>query len=103
MLVRSPEGFQLTFGLADGQDVVVGRDSDLCQVRLPHPDVSRRHCRIKNEAGRIVVQDLGTRNGTIINGKRVAEAELSPGDVIEIVGYAISISEPSPERTEPAP
>ncbi len=46
--------------------------------------LSRRHCAVSNEHGPLVVEDLGSRNGTYVNGDRVVREILRPGDEIEI-------------------
>src|ERR1043166_7269787 len=65
-------------------DLVVGRSTE-CQLSLDDPLVSRRHAILKVTAERVTVQDLGSRNGVVVNGKRTEGAhELSPGDKIAI-------------------
>lgn len=65
----------------DEQPVVLGR-SVSAQVRVPDPMVSRRHCEIGTADGRLLVRDLGSTNGTIVNGRIVHDAPLQPGDRI---------------------
>ncbi len=50
--------------------------------------VSRKHARISTESGDIVIQDLGSTNGTFVNGEKIEEARLSEGDRI-LVGTSI--------------
>ena len=61
--------------------LLIGRDP-ACQVALQAPSVSWRHARLAIADGRYLLQDLGSTNGTFVNGQRVAEAEISPRDVI---------------------
>ncbi len=70
-----------------GEPVVVGRAEE-CPLRLSGSDVSRRHCRIVRSGAGYSVQDLGSQNGTRVNGERVEERPLRPGDRIE-VGSAV--------------
>ncbi|MCI0341211.1 MAG: GAF domain-containing protein, partial [Planctomycetales bacterium] len=70
-----------------GEPVVVGRAEE-CRLRLAGSDVSRRHCRVVRSGGGYAVQDLGSQNGTRVNGERVEERPLRPGDRIE-VGSAV--------------
>jgi diguanylate cyclase (GGDEF)-like protein len=71
-----------------GEAVVVGRASE-CAISLPHPSVSRRHCRIWLEEGRYQIEDLGSTNRTFLNGEVVTRAELRDGDQIGVGQNAI--------------
>lgn len=63
---------------------VIGRRED-CDLRIPHGDVSRKHCRLVRDAETIRLEDLGSSNGTYHNGLRVdREAGLNPGDSIQV-------------------
>jgi len=63
----------------------VGRSHD-CQVVLQDAASSRQHFRIETEGSICVLSDLGSENGTLVNGKRVDRVELSPGDRLEVGG-----------------
>ena len=63
--------------------VVVGRHPR-CDARLDSDRVSRRHCVVTKDAHGVVVRDLGSTNGTWINGWRVACGWLKPGDEVSI-------------------
>jgi two-component system, NtrC family, response regulator HydG len=58
--------------------------SHACAVRLRDPLASRRHAAIDVEADGLRIQDLGSKNGTIVNGLRVADVLLAGGEVIRI-------------------
>src|SRR5436305_604837 len=62
---------------------VMGRRED-CDFRIPLGDISRKHCRIIKEENALKIEDLGSSNGTYVNGKRIHEAELQPGDTVQI-------------------
>lgn len=63
-------------------DVIVGR-SQQADLRIQEGYVSRRHARLWLEAGRLMVEDLGSANGTFLNGERLATRKcLLPGDRI---------------------
>jgi pSer/pThr/pTyr-binding forkhead associated (FHA) protein len=63
-------------------EVVVGRVPD-CNLRLDDPSASRRHARLEIVAGRVWLEDLGSANGTFVNGVRIAErVKLASGDRI---------------------
>ena len=63
--------------------VVIGR-GDKVDLRLVDDGISREHVRLSKEEGRIVLQDLGSTNGTYCNGQRVERQPLSEGDKILI-------------------
>jgi hypothetical protein len=65
--------------------VVVGR-SRSCDLTLPTPDASRRHAEIVSDGEIWLLRDLGSTNGTFLNGARIDAREISPGDRIEIGG-----------------
>jgi Nif-specific regulatory protein len=72
-----------TFALA-GEEVAIGRDL-ACRIAIGDGSVSRRHSRVLPDAdGRWVVSDLGSRNGTFVNGVPVTDRALRHGDQIGI-------------------
>jgi hypothetical protein len=77
---------------------VVGRDEG-CEIVLDHPGVSRRHARLDPGDGGWHVTDLGSANGTWVNGERLDEAFLLGGEKIRFgtVDGAFALSED--ERT----
>src|SRR4051812_25375894 len=70
----------------DGVVVVVGRHR-WCDVRIDSSRVSRRHCDLVPEGEGILVRDLGSANGTWINGTRIEHGILRPGDELSIAHY----------------
>lgn len=83
-----------------GADLAVGREVS-CDVVFPGRRVSRRHClvrRIVSEDGTLEVEDLGSINGTWVNGVRLPERGkriLQDGDVIEIGGAGLAVAIPA--------
>lgn len=75
------------FPLIEGVPVVVGRSSDLDMV-LVEEMVSRRHAHIEMRSGVVQVEDLGSTNGTFVNGERVQKASLTEGDRL-LIGTSI--------------
>lgn len=62
----------------------IGRGGN-CEVRLPDDGVSRAHARIVHEGDQVVLEDLASRNGTFLNGKKVeGVTPLADGDKIQI-------------------
>jgi predicted component of type VI protein secretion system len=66
--------------------VVVGRYPN-CDARLVSPQVSRWHCCLTEVDGEVWVRDLGSTNGTRIDGQRVSSGRLRPGDELAIAHY----------------
>ncbi|MBI3181503.1 MAG: FHA domain-containing protein [Myxococcales bacterium] len=67
----------------DQSSVVIGRTSE-CDVVLYDPGVSRKHARIFSEGERYFVEDMGSSNGTKVNGSIVKKKELSDGDAVAL-------------------
>jgi FHA domain-containing protein len=63
--------------------VVIGRLAD-SDVVVPDPGVSRRHAEVRRENGGFVLADLGSTNGTIVNGTMIGERALEEGDRIKV-------------------
>jgi DNA-binding NtrC family response regulator len=53
-------------------------------VHLEDRFVSQYHCRLHGRAGRLWIQDLGSTNGTVVDGARVSEAEIGPGSLVRV-------------------
>lgn len=70
------------FALAVGS-TVLGR-GEAAQVRLADVGISRQHARIDYDGTRVVVTDLGSTNGTSVNGSRVSAVALQHGDVVQL-------------------
>ena len=72
---------------------IIGRRQD-CDLRIPLMPVSRRHCQLILNNETLKIRDLGSRNGTFLNGKRIEEATAQAGDKIMIgpLTFAIQIN-----------
>jgi FHA domain-containing protein/uncharacterized protein DUF4388 len=75
------------YPLADSGEVVIGRSSELDLV-LIEDMVSRKHARLTLQPGQITISDLGSTNGTFVNGEKVKRARLKEGDRI-LIGTSI--------------
>ena len=95
----STEGEQ-TFELRGGSPLIVGRaiNSD---IPVFDPTISRKHAEVGLDENGVHVTDLGSSNGTFLNGARIDAARLSPGDVITFGKVAFRLKEvvPTPEST----
>lgn len=79
-------------------EFVIGRGTE-CQLCLSDPIVSRKHAIIHATTGFVVIEDLGSRNGVIVNGERVDRRRvLSDGDVIVIGGQELSFHAEGSDR-----
>jgi ABC-type multidrug transport system ATPase subunit/pSer/pThr/pTyr-binding forkhead associated (FHA) protein len=67
-----------------GEGLSVGRDCEQCQVILSRDFVSRRHCLLSAANGSVQITDLGTTNGTFVNGIKIQCQMLRDGDVISL-------------------
>ncbi|MBI4230559.1 MAG: FHA domain-containing protein [Planctomycetes bacterium] len=75
-------------------DVIVGRDTT-ADIAIDNPVVSRHHCRLRSNAGEVTLEDLGSANGTYVNGVSVTgPTKLRDGDRIEIGKFVIAIHLP---------
>jgi pSer/pThr/pTyr-binding forkhead associated (FHA) protein len=91
------------------EDYLIGRGTD-CDLRLRDEAISRHHCSIRNNANEPLLLDLGSSNGTYLNGKRIrSQASLHTGDEIKFGehAYVVYFGEDEPEappipRPDPA-
>jgi pSer/pThr/pTyr-binding forkhead associated (FHA) protein len=69
---------------------VVGRKED-CDLRLDHKSVSKLHCVLVKTDGLLILRDLGSTNGTRVNGQRVRRAALLPNDQLMVAGFKFRV------------
>lgn len=82
-VMRSGPTPGVTFPL-DGDQLTIGRDSTN-PVAINDAEVSRKHARLMFQGGKYVLEDLGSTNGTFVNGQRlVGPVVLKPGDVVSL-------------------
>ena len=82
-----------------GPVIVVGRDPEAA-IRVNSTEVSRLHCEIHLRDDRVIVKDLGSRNGTFINGEVIfSESELRPGDTLHVGSMVFEL--PGKRRLHP--
>jgi predicted component of type VI protein secretion system len=96
------EGGRRSFSIT--RDVsVVGRRED-CDFRIPLGEISRKHCRLIRDGEALRVEDLGSSNGTFVNGQRVQESVLQPGDTLQVgpVLFVVQVNgEPAEDQMQP--
>lgn len=86
------------------QGVKIGRDPGQCQLALQDPDVSSLHAFMCCKNGAWMLQDLGSTNGTYVNGNKITTVGLKSGDRIKFgvsVSAKIEIEEPKKEVVAP--
>lgn len=83
--------------LTDGPSVQIdkpillfGRHEE-CDIQLNSKKVSRRHCVVAQVNDVLIIRDLGSTNGVRINGDRVAEGKLRPGDEVQIGNFKYQV------------
>jgi two-component system, NtrC family, response regulator AtoC len=98
LLVRDDSGSRVV-DIPEGESVVFGRSSDV-DVQVDDTRASRRHAEVKRVGDQLVVTDLGSRNGTKVNGRRLRNeaVPVNGGDVIQ-VGPAEAIVATAEGRT----
>jgi len=98
-LVLQPSGWSID---VNKPEVALGRHVS-ADLRLPLPDVSRRHCRLVFADGLWHVFDLNSLNGVHVNGEQVQYAMLHQGDELRIGGFTFTVEMAAGERTMPLP
>ncbi len=78
LIVIAGDLFGQMINLEEKKKVFFGRGSE-CDVVINNPSLSRKHCVVKNENGKIILEDLNSTNGTFVNGIRVSRVELESG------------------------
>ena len=63
--------------------ILIGRHPE-CDVRIDSPKISRRHCCVAIAYDRVLIRDLGSRNGVRVNGRLLEEATIRSGDELAI-------------------
>ena len=89
LIIFSKKGHRKDVPLKSGVSII-GRRPD-CDIRIPLLFVSRKHCRIIRQENKVVVQDLGSANGTFVNSERIMEAVVQAGDILSIGSISFTI------------
>src|SRR5947209_9915316 len=75
-----------------------------CDIYLPYTGVAQRHARLRYNGSELTIEDLGSRRGMLVSGRKVREASLEVLDEIRLGGVTLLVEDiiPGPERS-PAP
>jgi hypothetical protein len=72
--------------------LILGREHGSADLVIDDPGVSRRHARVLANNGGVIVEDLGSSNGTYVNGERIARpVELGPGDEVQVGATVLGV------------
>ena len=82
LVLTKKDGTSRSFSLPSTV-TVIGRRRD-CDLCIPLMLVSRRHCELNQDNEELHLRDLGSKNGTLLNGEKIDSAKVNPGDKIQI-------------------
>jgi pSer/pThr/pTyr-binding forkhead associated (FHA) protein len=71
--------------------------------QIAEPSVSSRHCEILLQGGDIVIKDLNSTNGTFINGEKISEGVLKPGQTLRLGNVELKLDVPGAPSTPASP
>ena len=101
VVVEGPDSGRAASLKPEGHETLVGGGGD-CDLVLRDERVSRRHMAVSERAGRFVVRDLGSRNGTLYEGSLITEVSVGPGATFKL-GRSFVRIQPRPQPLEVAP
>ena len=90
-----------SFELREGPSLVVGRAPN-SDIPVLDPTISRRHAEIECSDAGYAIRDLGSSNGTYVNGERVSQRAIAPGDVLTFGKVSFKVTE-APDLPPPPP
>ncbi len=111
LVLFKKDGSHRTFSLWE-DSTVIGREED-CDLHVPLLAISRKHCRLSCNNQTVKLEDLNSKNGTFLNGKRIkGEVAAKAGDYItigpltfllQIDGEPSQVTPPKPPKPKPKP
>lgn len=93
------DGDTEVFALQSGE-MLLGREAD-CHVQLDFAGISRRHLRLVTVLDDTFLEDLGSRNGTFVNGKLARKCALNEGDVVQVGEIELSFHKMAQDAARP--
>jgi pSer/pThr/pTyr-binding forkhead associated (FHA) protein len=89
LTLTGPEG-KHRFAMV-GEEIIIGR-APSCDIAIGHKSISRRHLRIAIEGDHFIAEDLGSQNGTRLNGKRIAgPTPFERGDQLQMSDFSVEV------------
>ncbi len=87
----------------DRDEVFIGRDTKKCQIILNDPEVSSVHAVVRRNHTEIILEDMNSSNGTILNGERINKSDISAGDefVIGSTSFTLEVKSDLLESESP--
>ena len=81
---------------------IVGRKRGVCDIYIDRSSISKLHCMIVKTDGLLFIRDLGSTNGTKVNGQRVTRGALLPGDELAFANakYKVHLGPDDPDMVE---
>jgi pSer/pThr/pTyr-binding forkhead associated (FHA) protein len=93
VVIVTEEGRQSLSMVFDKDQIDIGRDNS-CDIVLPASNVSSRHARMFMRDNKVIIRDLGSTNGTTVNGRRLERPQLlQPRDVVRIGNYLLKLGD----------
>ena len=95
VVIRDNQGTQWTFA-SEGDEIVIGRVTQKVrdEIVLPKKNISRKHCRIYRDGDDVMVEDMGSVNGTWVNREKLNGAKvLALSDKLHVGDYVLSIED----------
>ncbi|HEY2027565.1 MAG TPA: FHA domain-containing protein [Myxococcales bacterium] len=98
LVIEGDEGRKSVVPVRD--EMTIGRDEGNT-VRLPDRNISRRHARLFQQNGKLLIEDLGSFNGVRVNGRKIeAATAVKEGDLIELGDYELSVEGKLPRPSD---
>ncbi len=78
--------------VTEGEDRLIIGSSNRADLVMPNSAISRIHAMLRLTGSEILLYDLGSEGGTFVEGKKIVERRLNPGDIFEIGGHRVRVS-----------
>jgi RND superfamily putative drug exporter len=87
----------------EGDDLLIGREGKGEGLLGGDLEISRRHARVFQKGDKVLIEDLGSTNGTMVNGRKIKKpTELRHGDKVDVGTTTLEVDSPPPPEPEPA-